>query len=289
MSYIHQDFLGVSAQRYEDLRADCASCFGLCCVAFYFSAIDGFPADKAAGHPCINLQPDFRCGIHKTLTEQGFKGCTTYDCFGAGQKVSEVSFKGQDWRKNTQAVRKMFQVFLVMEQLQELLWYLSEAQAIPMTGSFASEISAMHGLTEKLTFLNPDALISLNVAEHRTKVDALLQKTSEMVRAAAARQNRRNLKKHKKTSPRADLMAADLKHTDLYGANLRGALLIAADLRDNELVGTDVIGADFRDADIRGANLAASLFLTQAQVNSAKGDRNTKLPAWLIRPAHWKA
>jgi uncharacterized protein YjbI with pentapeptide repeats len=49
----------------------------------------------------------------------------------------------------------------------------------------------------------------------------------------------------------------------------------------------DLIGADFRDADIRGADLTGSIFLTQAQINAAKGDAATKLPPLLIRPSHW--
>jgi hypothetical protein len=39
----------------SNLRADCKNCFGLCCVALYFSASEGFPIDKDAGQPCLNL------------------------------------------------------------------------------------------------------------------------------------------------------------------------------------------------------------------------------------------
>ncbi|HCP14715.1 MAG TPA: hypothetical protein DIT32_02885, partial [Peptococcaceae bacterium] len=63
--------------------------------------------------------------------------------------------------------------------------------------------------------------------------------------------------------------------------------LIAADLRGADLTGTDLIGADLRDADLCGTNLAKSLFLTQAQINGAKGDIDTKLPDSLEPPAHW--
>ena len=78
-----------------------------------------------------------------------------------------------------------------------------------------------------------------------------------------------------------------MRKTDLIGANLRGALLIAADLRGADLSGADLIGADFRDADIRDTNLSESIFLTQAQLNVAKGDAHTKLPSSLTCPAHW--
>ena len=47
-----------------DLRADCSSCFGLCCVALTFSRSADFAIDKPAGEACPNLSADFRCGIH---------------------------------------------------------------------------------------------------------------------------------------------------------------------------------------------------------------------------------
>lgn len=82
-------------------------------------------------------------------------------------------------------------------------------------------------------------------------------------------------------------MGAKLKGADLRYANLRGAYLIAADLRGADLRAADLIGADFRDADLSGANLATSIFLTQFQVNAARGDASTKLPPSLSRPGHW--
>ncbi|WP_206458402.1 pentapeptide repeat-containing protein [Anaerovorax sp. IOR16] len=71
---------------------------------------------------------------------------------------------------------------------------------------------------------------------------------------------------------------------NLSRANLRGACLIAADARGVDFTRTDLIGADLRDTDIRGADLSKSIFLTQSQINVAKGDINTKLPSSLTRP-----
>ena len=68
---------------------------------------------------------------------------------------------------------------------------------------------------------------------------------------------------------------------------MRGAYLIGADLRGADLRVADLIGADFRDADLKGADLTGSIFLTQSQLNAAKGDTDTKLPPWFSRPAHW--
>ena len=76
---------------------------------------------------------------------------------------------------------------------------------------------------------------------------------------------------------------------DLSGANLRGALLIGADLSHADLRLADLTGADLRAADLRGASLAETLFLTQPQLDAARGDAGTTVPPSLIRPAHWSS
>ena len=84
-----------------------------------------------------------------------------------------------------------------------------------------------------------------------------------------------------------DLVGRDLRGADLRGADLRGALLLGTDLRGALLQLTDVTGADLRAADVRGTDLGAALFLSQLQVNAARGDGATTLPAGLERPPHW--
>jgi uncharacterized protein YjbI with pentapeptide repeats len=262
-----------------DLLADCGNCFGLCCAALPFAASADFAIDKDAGQPCPNLRTDFRCGIHSRLRQEGFSGCTVFDCFGAGQKVSQVTFAGRDWRQAPHTARQMFEVLPVMRQLHELLWYLTEALTLPAARSLHGELNQALDSTERLTRGSAEELTELDVAAHRGEVNALLLAASELVRATipGRKKNRRG----------ADLIGADLKGADLRGANLRGAYLIAADLKNADLRGADLTGADFRDADLRGADLTGSIFLTQSQLNAAKGDTATKLPQTLARPAHW--
>jgi hypothetical protein len=62
----------------------------------------------------------FRCAIHPRLRQLGFPGCTVYDCFGAGQHVSQVTFGGQDWRRVPHTAQRMFDVFAIMRPLHEL-------------------------------------------------------------------------------------------------------------------------------------------------------------------------
>ncbi|OPX90172.1 MAG: Serine/threonine-protein kinase B [Pelotomaculum sp. PtaB.Bin104] len=270
-----------------NLQADCEKCSGLCCVALYFSASAGFPADKDAGKPCPNLQPDFRCCVHESLRERGLKGCLAYDCFGAGQKVVQVSYDGHHWRQDPESAPQMFKVFLIMVQLHELLWYLTEVMTLQPARPLRGVLGSMIGETERLTYLTPGSLLELDVAAHRAEVNDLLLKTSELVRAEARRGRKEPAGRRKTFGRGADLIGADLRKIDLIGANLRGAYLIAADLRGADLSGADLIGADLRDADLRGANLSRSIFLTQAQLNSAKGNFSTKLPPSLTRPIHW--
>lgn len=261
------------------LQSDCGSCFGLCCVALPFAASADFAIDKDAGRPCPNLQTDFRCGIHTDLRPRGFSGCTVFDCFGAGQKVSQVTFGGRDWRQAPETARQMFDVFPVMRQLHELLRYLAEALSRPAARPVHAELRAALEKTEGLTRAGAQELTALDVPAHRGEVNTLLLRTSELVRAGVPGR--------KKERRGADLMGARLKGAHLRGASLRGACLIAADLKGADLRTADLIGADLRDADLGGADLTGALFLTQAQLNAARGDTATKLPQGLSRPAHW--
>lgn len=141
--------------------------------------------------------------------------------------------------------------------------------------------------TEALTHLAPTELLTLDGEAHRQKVNALLLEVSAMVRRPVRVQRSKGLERKLAGGRGADLFAARLQGADLRGACLRGACLIAADLRGADLRKADVIGADFRDTNVAGADLSECLFLTQTQVNAATGDSATRLPAVLIRPAHW--
>ncbi|MFC9678607.1 pentapeptide repeat-containing protein [Streptomyces sp. NPDC056948] len=265
-----------------ELRGDCERCFGLCCVALPFARSADFAVDKDAGTPCRNLQDDHRCGIHARLRQKGFTGCTVYDCFGAGQQVSQITFGGQDWRSGPpENARRMFDVFPVVRQLHELLWYLTEALALPAARPVHAELRKALKKTEELTDGTPEELADLDVAAHRQEINVLLLRTSELARAGTQgrKKNRRG----------ADLMGARLKGADLRGANLRGAYLIAADLTGADLRGADLIGADLRDADLTDADLTGAFFLTQPQLNAARGSAGTRLPESVARPGHWTA
>jgi uncharacterized protein YjbI with pentapeptide repeats len=273
-----------------DLRGDCARCFALCCVAPAFAASADFAIDKPAGRPCPNLRLDFRCGIHDQLRPRGFPGCTVYDCFGAGQKVAQVTFAGRDWRRTPGIAGQMFDVFAVMRQLHELLWYLTEALTLPPARPLYADLRRALDDTERLTRGGPDELAALDLSAHWREVNTLLVRASDLARAVAGsrRDGGPGANRRDADYRGADLVGRDLRTTDLRGATLRGALLIGADLRGADLTCADVTGADLRGADVRGADLTGCLFLTQAQVDAATGDQGTRLPPSLTRPTHWR-
>ncbi|MEV4131913.1 pentapeptide repeat-containing protein [Dactylosporangium sp. NPDC049742] len=261
------------------MRADCANCFGLCCVAPAFARSADFAIDKPAGHACPNLGATFGCGIHTDLRQRGFAGCTVYDCFGAGQKVAQVTFAGRDWRQDPGSAPLMFDVFATMRHLHELLWYLSEARDLPAAAPVHADLDAALSTIRGLTDLPAADLAAVDVDAHRTRVVPLLRRAGELARAEHQRGRQPFQGRH--------LVGKDLRRTDLRGADLRGAVAVGADLRGSDLSGADVTGADLRGADLRGADLRRTLFLIQSQLDAARGDATTRLPAALTRPGHW--
>lgn len=267
----------------KKLRADCENCFGLCCVALPYAKSADFAFNKEGGIPCQNLNSGYRCDIHENLRKKGFPGCTVYECFGAGQKVSHITYTGKSWRENPKIAGEMFNVFPIMQQLHEMLNYLHEALEREETKDIHHDLLVMFEETEKLTHLSPKFLLELDVPSHRSIVNELLLRTSELVRGQDPAKSNKSKGQHRGKS----FFGAKLKGANFHGADLRGAFFIAADLCNADLRYTDLIGADLRDADLSGADLTGSIFLTQAQVNSSKGDVKTKLPATLSPPRHW--
>lgn len=238
-----------------------------------FSASAGFGVDKPGGRPCLNLLDDDTCRIHATLREAGWPGCTVFECFGAGQQVSQVTYAGRSWREQDN-LPEMAAVLSVMRQLHEMLVHLVEVarrSPDPAADAARSEI-------EDLTAADPEVLLHADVDALHERVGGLLAEASARVRRPwpPARDH-----------TRADLAGRRLTG-DHRGATFRGALLIAADLRDADLRDADLLGADLRDADVRGCDLSTALFLTQPQVNAALGDEATTLPEGLSRPARWQ-
>jgi hypothetical protein len=174
----------------------------------------------------------------------------------------------------------MFAALPRMRQLHELLAYLTEVRGLPAAAELHPQADRELARVRALTRLGPDELAALDLDAERAAVNPLLLRAGELVRAQAPGRRRPSRRG-------ADLLGARLRGADLRGTDFRGACLIGADLRGADLRLTDLIGADLRDADLREADLTGALFLTQSQVNAARGDTRTRIAPGLDRPPHW--
>lgn len=259
------------------LKIDCKECSGLCCVALYCMKTDGFPMDKEAGKPCRHLASDFRCEIHSELGTQNYKGCLAYDCFGAGPKTTQLCYPDSTWKTDTQQANKIFHVFKLVFQLHQMLWYLMEAFALTSNKNLKATIDALIIENEQMIMASSDDLSELNVIKYRTKVNDVLKQISALVLGSSS-----------KGKHRTDYFGHDFKKVNLDKKDFSMSLMIAANLEGCSLKNTNFLGADMRDANIKNTDLSESIFLTQMQINSTKGNLNTKIPSYLSRPVTWK-
>ncbi|WP_436526617.1 pentapeptide repeat-containing protein [Actinoplanes sp. HUAS TT8] len=246
------------------LEADCTRCAALCCVAPAFAKSSDFAVNKPAGQPCRNLGDDFRCGIHEELPRRGFKGCVVFDCFGAGQRITQETFDGRDWRGTPGIAGSMFALLPVVRQLHELLWLLTEAMELDEAAGLRPRLRAAFEEIDAVAARPADELRGLDVDTYRKSVVPLLRRVSDQARAGAGGR--------RPDHSGAQLIGRRFRGADLRGASFRGAVLVGADLSGADLRRADFTGADLRGADLRGADLTGALFLTPSQLRAAVTD-----------------
>lgn len=257
-----------------ELEPDCARCAALCCVAPAFAASADFPIDKPAGAPCPHLQADHRCGVHGERLALGFRGCVAFGCFGAGQRATAEHPPGAP-------TAELFATFQARLGLNGLRWHVADALAREPGPTHRAALEGWRDRLDAMAALDAAAARAIELAPARAELHGLLLALSVELRARGGRPGR--------SRRGAQLFGARLKGAALARADLCGAVLIGADLRGADLQGADLRGADLRGADLRGADLRGALFLTEAQLASARGDDSTRLdgptpPAWSTPP-----
>ncbi|MBO1751834.1 pentapeptide repeat-containing protein [Actinotalea sp. BY-33] len=278
---------GAATRTRLDLVADCSRCLALCCVALPFERSAEFGLTKAGGTPCPNLDDGLGCSIHARLRPAGFAGCATYDCLGAGQHLTQVTFTGRDWRTDPTTAGPMFAALPVMTQLHEMLWYLTEVLDLAAARPVHAEVRSAVAHVEHLTDLGAEELLTVDLPEQRSLVGELLSRASSLARAHPRDGTDPSPVRSCPDLRGADLVGATFPEADLRRADLRGALLVGADLRGADLRGADLLGTDLRGAELAGADLRETLFLTGTQLDAAHGDSTTLLPQDRTRPRHW--
>ena len=137
---------------------------GLCCVAPAFAKSADYAFAKPEGVPCRNLNSDFRCRIHASLREQGFRGCAEFSCSGAGQKVTQVIFPGADWRTDPDQAAQIFATFFIVKELHELIWALTKLVVLCPDAELCARIHAKASELEELTYQGACKLSTVDVS-----------------------------------------------------------------------------------------------------------------------------
>lgn len=114
------------------LQSDCSQCAALCCVTFEFEVSDDFAIGKPANTACPNLDGRGQCKVHDKLEDLGFRGCAVFECYGAGQRVTQELFGGRTWQEEVSLIQPMAERFRQVRRLHELLVLLEAAAALSL-------------------------------------------------------------------------------------------------------------------------------------------------------------
>jgi len=158
------------------LRADCSRCAGLCCVVPAFYAMQGFGFDKPAHTPCAHLTSADRCAIHSERAARGFPGCVDFDCYGAGQRVTQL-FGDTSWRDSRETAARIFSTYACYLALHRLMaaLALAEVAASPL---LAERLRAKRDHLDELCRTEDAKSGRLDVAALRAETASLLRETA---------------------------------------------------------------------------------------------------------------
>lgn len=253
----------------KHIQSDCTQCSGLCCTALFFSKIDGFPMNKEEGIPCLFLKNNFQCDMYEKLEAKGCHGCKSYDCFGAGQMVTNSLYRGKTWITHPELKIEMFAVFQIMYRLHEMLGYLLEASMLVED----KQIDQLLIKYEQWMKLTPKEILHIAIDEYQLQVNDILKNVCRFLDCYDDHNKQRNyIQKDMRKHPTKDLSMSLLLGANFSNMNAHGINFLGADLR----------GANFINTDLRDA-----LFLTQRQVNGIIGNHQTLLPDHLHKPTTW--
>jgi hypothetical protein len=165
---------GEPNMRRLDLVPDCGSCDAICCVATSFEASEDFAITKAAGARCPHLTAH-QCTIHGKLIARGFLGCSIYDCYGAGPKITRA-FAGAHGRETQRNA-----AFLALRIVHELLWQLTEASKLcppsreDVAADLAREIARLDAIAQAPTAV----LLATDLTPSEESARATLRRVGE--------------------------------------------------------------------------------------------------------------
>ncbi|MHA7772780.1 hypothetical protein [Roseibium sp. M-1] len=157
-----------------DLKPDCSSCAALCCVVFAFDKSESFGIDKGAGEVCPNLGNSGKCNIFGKREELGFSGCVAYDCYGAGQRVTNQVFAGRSWRDDPKLKTRMGEALSVLRQVHEQLVLLAAAEKLSLDDFERQKLSKLQADLAPVTGWSEEGLQAFPLTQTVRDVSAFL-------------------------------------------------------------------------------------------------------------------
>ena len=164
-----------AAENSPKLAPDCSSCAALCCIVFAFDKSESFGLDKQAGEPCPHLGTNNECLIFEQRVARGFAGCVTYNCYGAGQRVTQDVFEGQSWRDDPQLTHRMGAALSVMRRIHEQLLLLHSAVELALTTSEQETLKALEKPLLSKTNWTEEELQSFEIDKAEERVASFLK------------------------------------------------------------------------------------------------------------------
>lgn len=117
----------------------------------------------------------------------------------------------------------LFEVFEVMVQLHEILWYLYVGKNFVQSQRLNEQLETYYQMIESLTYLDAEEILALDLNKYRQLVNPLLQEVyCQMNKDIQIKP----LQARKTVLNRADFMGCDLHEKDLRGQDFKGAFLI---------------------------------------------------------------
>ncbi len=160
-------------------------------MAMAFDAGPDFAFDKPANEPCRNLGADFACAIHAGRAKAGFGGCIAYDCLGAGQRVVQEFFEGQNWRDDPRTQNAMAATFRALREVHRLLELLdTAARMLPLTPDVETRRGALIERLHPPEGWTAEGLAGFDTHAAQREVQAFLAALAPAARAFGDRQNR---------------------------------------------------------------------------------------------------
>jgi len=157
------------------LRGDCDRCAALCCIAVAFDRSESFAFDKPADMPCGNLDHGHRCTIHGRLAASGFGGCVAFECYGAGQVVTQQMFGGRSWRDHPALLSAMCEAFRQLRRVHELRFLLQEARTLRLGAGEAQRLEGFVRALEPDGGWTPATLRAFQLASVDADIQSFLQ------------------------------------------------------------------------------------------------------------------